>query len=56
MAMSDIATVANRIRKTVAAMMPTRIARLRSAYGNPAAAMPMTTALSPARTRSMTTT
>ena len=48
-----MAMLANRMRNTVAAMMPTRIARARRSLGNPAAASPMTTALSPASTRSI---
>src|SRR6476469_1372055 len=48
--------LANPIRSTVAAMMPTRIALLRWLSCKPAAANPMTTALSPASTRSMITT
>ena len=50
---SSTATPANTMRSTVAATMPTRIARARCACGKPAAASPMTTALSPASTRSI---
>ncbi|MCY1312279.1 hypothetical protein D9M70_626890 [compost metagenome] len=49
-------TLASAMRSTVAAMMPTRMTFLRCSVGSPAAARPMTTALSPARTRSMTMT
>ena len=41
------------MRSTVAAMMPIRIALLRWSFGRPAAARPITTALSPASTRSI---
>ena len=41
------------MRSTVAAMTPTRITRGRRSGGKPAAARPMTTALSPASTRSI---
>jgi hypothetical protein len=44
------------MRSTVAMTMPIRIARRRSQAASPAAAMPTTMALSPARERSMTTT
>ena len=44
---------ANVMRRTVAAMMPTRTAFVRCCDGNPAAAKPMTMALSPAKTRSI---
>ena len=44
------------IRRIVAARMPTRIAFLRWFSGRPAAASPMTIALSPASTRSIMTT
>ncbi len=44
---------AKMMRSTVAAPMPTRIALRRWSAGKPAAAMPMTMALSPARTRSI---
>src|SRR5690606_2498608 len=47
---------ANRMRSTVAAAMPMTIARARCSLGNPATAIPMTTALSPASTRSTTMT
>src|SRR5690606_32138131 len=49
-------TDANRILRIVAAAMPMTIARARCSRGSPATAMPMTTALSPASTRSTTTT
>src|SRR5829696_4083205 len=44
------------MRSTVAAMIPMRIALLRWSLGRPAAASPITMALSPARTRSIMTT
>ena len=47
---------AKTMRKTVAATMPTTMARRRCPAGRPAAARPMTTALSPASTRSIRTT
>ena len=52
-ASSSTAISANTMRSTVAATMPTRIARARCSGGKPAAASPMTTALSPASTRSI---
>ena len=42
-----VAMLANAIRRAVAARMPIRIARLRCSDGRPAAARPMTMALSP---------
>jgi hypothetical protein len=45
--------LAKPMRSTVAAMMPTKIALLRWSLGRPEAARPMTTALSPASTRSI---
>src|SRR5262245_39655097 len=50
---NSIAIAANASRNTVAAMIPTRIALLLCAGGKPAAARPITTALSPASTRSI---
>ncbi len=47
---------AHNIRRTVATRIPMRVARLRCSDDKPAAARPMTTALSPARTRSIITT
>src|SRR3954470_23849746 len=44
------------MRRTVAATMPIRMAFLRCPSGSPAAASPITIALSPARTRSIITT
>jgi len=41
------------MRIAVAAAIPIRMARLRRSGGRPAAAMPITIALSPARTRSI---
>jgi hypothetical protein len=49
----SMATLAKAIRSKVAAMIPTRMARARCAFGSPAAASPMTTALSPASTKSI---
>ena len=46
-------TPAKPMRSTVAAAMPTRIALVRCSFGRPAAARPMTMALSPASTRSI---
>jgi hypothetical protein len=48
-----VVTAAKLMRSTVAAIMPIRMALLRWLFGKPAAARPMTIALSPARTRSM---
>src|SRR6185437_1893633 len=48
-----VVTVANAIRSTVAAAMPITTAFVRCSAGNPAAASPITMALSPARTRSI---
>ena len=42
--------------RAVAPAMPNKIARVRCCSGNPAAAMPTTTALSPARAKSIITT
>src|SRR5262249_42096879 len=50
---SSTAMLAKAIRNTVAATMPTRIARERCLVGRPAAARPITTALSPASTKSI---
>jgi hypothetical protein len=50
---SCVVTSAKPIRITVAAMIPTRIALARCSLGRPAAARPITMALSPASTRSM---
>ena len=47
---------AKAMRMTVAAMMPQKIAFVRWSAGRPAAAMPTTMALSPARTMSMNST
>ena len=49
-------TAAKPMRMTVAAMMPQKIALRRWSAGSPAAAMPTTMALSPARTMSMNST
>ena len=56
MPISQVVINAKMMRRTVAAMMPTRIARLRCSFGRPAAARPMTMALSPARTMSISST
>ncbi len=56
MARSWVATTASAIRSAVAIIVPTRITRALSTAGNPAAAMPTATALSPASTTSMTMT
>src|SRR6185437_11927698 len=53
---SRIARNAKPIRSTVATATPPAIARLRRSAGSPAAAMPITIALSPASTMSMMTT
>ncbi len=53
---SSAVKTAKMMRSTAAAAMPKMIAFLRSSIGSPAAAMPTTTALSPASTRSMTMT
>ena len=53
MVSSQVVMLAKMMRRTVAAMMPTRIARLRCSRGSPDAARPITMALSPASTRSM---
>ena len=53
MARSQVVMPAKRMRSTVAATMPTRIALFRCSRGSPAAARPMTMALSPASTRSI---
>jgi hypothetical protein len=50
---SCVVSAANTMRRTVAARMPIRIALLRCSFGSPAAARPMTIALSPARTKSI---
>jgi hypothetical protein len=44
---------AKMMRNSVAAAMPSMMALARCSRGNPDAAMPTTTALSPARTRSI---
>lgn len=51
-----VATLAHRIRRAVAARIPIMIACFRCLAGRPAAARPMTTALSPASTKSIMTT
>ena len=48
-----VVAAANVMRRTVAAMIPTRTAFVRCSSGNPAAAKPMTMALSPAKTKSI---
>src|SRR5262245_47826337 len=53
---SWVVTPAKAMRRAVAARMPSRIALLRFCGGSPAAARPMTMALSPASTRSIRTT
>src|SRR5215831_3333943 len=50
---SSTAMLAKAIRNTVAATMPTKIARERCSAGRPAAARPITIALSPASTKSI---
>src|SRR5580658_9120452 len=56
MARNFDAMTAKTMRSRVAMTIPIRIARRRSSGANPAAAMPTTMALSPARVMSMTTT
>jgi hypothetical protein len=51
-----VAMLAHTIRRAVAARMPIMIARFLCLAGRPAAARPMTMALSPANTRSIMTT
>ena len=55
-ASSCTAISANAIRHSIASTMPIAITRRCCSRGSPLAAMPTTTALSPASTRSITTT
>jgi hypothetical protein len=51
-----VAMLAHAIRRAAAVRIPIMIARFRCLAGRPAAARPMTTALSPASTKSIMTT